>query len=249
MRLSIIIPAYSRHKLTVKNVMETMKSSRLPDEIIVVNDGGDPCLREMLLELPRTTDIIYARIEEDVLWNYNGAVNLGFWLSTGDIIGIQDTDHIPSREAFANGLKIFEERPEVGRVSYGRQIIQVADVYKPMEEWKSNGSMGSNQMVALLRRDVYLKMKGQDERFAGHYGYMAYDFPFRRDRILGTISQKSNFYWAVLGDEGEPGLKRGLSRENRQLYHENVKANKPHPIGGILNFHYDYEKWTKNTQA
>jgi len=236
------VPAYKRHSLTVRSVEETMKSTRVPDEIIVVNDGGDPCLRDMLYALSRNTTIIYTRIEEDILWNYNGAVNLGVWLSTGDIIGIQDTDHIPAREAFANGLKIFEEMPEIGRVSFDRKIVQVADMNKPMEEWIPTGKLGTNQMVALLRREVYLALKGQDERFAGHYGFMAYDFPYRRDKLYGVKTQKSSYYWAVFGDNGEPGLKRGLSHENRSLYHENVNAGKLHSIHGILNFHFTFEK-------
>lgn len=239
MKLSVIIPAYARHLLTVRNVEETLKSSRVPDEIIVVNDGGDLGLKAML---PRHPNLIYARIEEDILWNYNGAVNLGCWISTGDVICIQDTDHIPSRDAYANGLKVLEERPEVGRISYGRNIVQIEDVHKPMEEWVANGGMGTNQMVSLLRRDVYTALKGQDERFAGHYGYMSYDFPYRRDTIQKTISQKANYFWAVLGDEGEPGLKRGLSVENKRIYHENANAGKPHSIHGILNFHFTFER-------
>ena len=239
MKLSVIIPAYKRHPLTVRNVEETLKSSRVPDEIIVVNDGGDPVLKTML---PKHPNLIYAQIEEDILWNYNGAVNLGCWISTGDVLCIQDTDHIPGREAYANGLKVLEERPEIGRISYGRNIVQIEHVHKPMEEWVANGGMGSNQMVSLLRRDVYTAMKGQDERFAGNYGYMSYDFPYRRDTIQKTISQKANFFWAVLGDEGEPGLKRGLSVANKRIYHENARAGKPHSIHGILNFHFTMER-------
>lgn len=243
MKLSIIIPAYARHPLTVRAVEETMKSTRVPDEIIVVNDGGDSSLRDMLYALPRNTSIIYARIEEDILWNYNGAVNLGCWLSTGDILGIQDTDHIPARDTFAKGLKVFEEQPEIGRVSFGRNIVQITDMDKPMEEWVSTGSLGTNQMVALLRRDVYLALKGQDERFSGNYGYMSYDFPHRRDQILKTVSKKEYFYWAVFGDQGEPGLKRGLSSANRQIYKENARAGKLHSMHGILNFHFTYERF------
>lgn len=242
-RLTVIIPAYRRHPLTVRAVEETMKSFRVPDEIVVVNDGGDPSLRDMLYGLKRNTKIIYARIEEDILWNYNGAVNLGCWLSTGDILGIQDTDHIPAREAFTNGLRVLRENPDVGRVSYGRKIVDVSNIDKPMDEWESNGSLGTNQMVALLRREVYLALKGQDERMAGNYGWMSYDFPYRRDKLLGVKSMKSNYYWAVFGDQGEPGLQRGLSNENRKVYKDNVNAGKLHSIHGILNFHYTFETW------
>lgn len=244
MKLSVIIPAYRRHPLTVRAVQETMLSNRVPDEIIVVNDGGDPILKDMLYALPRNTTIIYARIEEDILWNYNGAVNLGAWLSTGDVLGIQDTDHIPAREAFTNGLAILEGRPTVGRVSFDRKIVQISTMDKPMGEWESTGRLGTNQMVALLRRDVYMALKGQDERMAGNYGWMSYDFPYRRDRLLGVETQKSSYYWAVFGDEGEPGLKRGLSNANRRVFKDNVRNGKLHSGYGILNYHFTFERWT-----
>ena len=60
-------------------------------------------------------------------------------------------------------------------------------------------------MVFFVGGDVYTALKGQDERMAGSYGYFSYDFPYRRDKLLNVISQKSSFFWAVLGDEGEPG--------------------------------------------
>jgi hypothetical protein len=97
-------------------------------------------------------------------------------------------------------------------------------------------------MVAMLRRDVYLRLKGQDERMAGFYGWMAYDFPFRRDKVLKAKTAKSGeYYWAIFGDEGEPGLQRGLSKHNRAIYHENAVSGKLHSKYGILNFHYHYE--------
>lgn len=246
MKLSVIIPAYSRHALTTRHVEECMKSSVLPDEIIVVNDGGAPDLREMIFNLKRNVPITYAWVEEDIVWNYNGAVNLGFWLSKGDILAIEDTDHIPGRDAYKNGLKAFENL-EIDRVGFARKIVDINKMHGAMEEWVSTGSMGCNQMVAMLRRDIYLKLKGQDERLCGRYGYMAYDFPYRRDRILGTKSIKENMYWAVFGDQGEPNLRRGLSPINRAIYRENANAGKLHSIHGILNFHFNFERW--NTQV
>lgn len=242
MKLSVIIPAYRRHPLTVRHFEECLKSTRLPDEIIIVNDGGDSILREMLSKIkrPKEIKIIYAQVEEDILWNYNGAVNLGCWLSTGDILAIEDTDHIPDRNTYEIALRTFEDQ-KIDRVSFGRKIVDISEINKPMEEWKFNKIIGCNQMVAMLRRDVYLKLKGQDERLCGRYGYMAYDFPFRRDKFLKCVSKKENFYWAVFGDEGEPGLKRGLHPENRKIYIENANAGKLHSIYGILNFHFWYQ--------
>ncbi len=184
--------------------------------------------------------IVYARIEEDIPWAYNMACNLGIWLSRGDIIALEDTDHIPARDAYKNGLQVFADNPDVDRVSFARNIVQISTMSGPLEEWVSTGHMGSNQMVAMLRRDVYLRLKGQDERMCGEYGYFAYDFPYRRDKILGVKTMKADSYWAVFGDEGEPSLKRGLSQRNRRLYHENANAGKLHSTHGILNCHYEF---------
>jgi hypothetical protein len=242
MRLSTIIPIYKRPEQAIRHVKELFNCTRLPDEIIIVNDGGDKSVEGKFPQSVAGVKVIYAYIEEDILWNYNGAVNLGCWLSTGDILAIEDCDHVPNRNAYLNAMQIFENEPDIDRVQFSRNIIQLKDFDKPMSEWKSNGFIGSNQMVAMLRRDVYLRLKGQDERMCGYYGYMAYDFPYRRDKILKIKSKKSGeFYWAVFGDEGEPGLVRGLSRHNRAIYHENVIANKLHSMHGILNFHYKYE--------
>src|SRR3990167_9841194 len=116
-RLSAIVPAYNTTDLTVVHIREIMKSSRVPDEIVVVNDCGDEGLKEKLLALkPFNTKVIYAYIQPpDIPWNYNGACNLGVWIATGDYITIEDSDHIPSRDAYENGIKILDEHPEYSR--------------------------------------------------------------------------------------------------------------------------------------
>ena len=213
----------------------------MPDEIIVVNDGGTPDLREMLLALPRKCPIIYARIDQDILWNYNGAVNLGFWISRGDLIAIEDTDHIPSRDAYENAIQVLKDNPSVSRICFQRNVVDVKDVLsKPMIEWQAERQWGPNQMVSILRREVYSKMKGQDERFCGQYGWMTYDWVFRYKKMAKIESQLVNSYWAVI-DGGEPGLVRGMSPKNHGFYQENARLERLQPPGGILNFTYSLE--------
>ena len=80
-KLSVLITAFNQHPVTVLHVKESMNSTRVPDEIVVVNDNGTPDLLDMLKEIPRKCPIHYARINEDILWNYTGARNLAFWIS------------------------------------------------------------------------------------------------------------------------------------------------------------------------
>mgnify|MGYP001578385697 FL=1 len=241
MKLSVVIPAYRRSPLTTRHVEECMKSSLLPDEIIVVNDGGDKDLRDMLFNLKRNVPITYARVEQDILWNFNGACNLGVWLSQGDIIALEDTDHIPDRDLYKNALPLFDGTIE--RLGVARKVVDISELSKPMEEWVVKKLWGSNQMTTLFTRDLYLKLKGQDERFGGNYGYMAMDWHNRYNNIYKAKNSRTKYFWAVIGDEGEPGLQRGMSEVNRRFYRENSHKGHPQHPEGILKFTYHFEKW------
>lgn len=237
MKLSVVIPAYSRHELTARHVEECLRSTRVPDEIIVVNDGGDPSLRAML---PK--GVTYAYITEDILWNYNGACNLGVWLSLGDLIALEDTDHIPGRTVYEDAEKFFEnpERKDIERLAFSRNVVEQTELTKPMEEWTISRHWGPNDMVSVMRRSLYTRMKGQDERFARKYGYMAYCWKARL-KICQVRSAKIHGYYAIVGDGGEPGLRRGLSPQNRSIYHENANRKDGQFGPGILNFNFTVE--------
>lgn len=247
MKLSVVIPAYNRHELTVRHVEECLKSTRFPDEIIVVNDGGPANLRDLLRTSLATTDvavpIIYANITEDILWNYNGACNLGFWIASGDIVALEDTDHIPGRTVYEDAVRFFENpaNAEIERLAFSRNVLEQSELSKPMEEWTVSRHWGPNDMVSVMKRSLYVRMKGQDERMARNYGYMAYDWKWRMKK-LGVKSSKIHGYWAVVGDGGEPGLKRGLSPANRRILHENAHRTDGQYAGGLLNFNYTVEK-------
>src|SRR3990167_4912685 len=144
MKISCVIPAYNRSDLTKRHVEEVLKSTRVPDEIIVVNDGGDKALREML---PK--GIMYAYITPDILWNYNGAVNLGFWIASGDIVAMEDTDHIPLRNTYEVAEKFFqdEKNKDIERLAFSRNVVEQTELIKPMEEWTISRNWGPNDMV------------------------------------------------------------------------------------------------------
>jgi len=83
MLFSTIITSYKTHDVTAAHVREIMRFPVKPDEIIVVDDAGDPGLRDLLFNLKRTVPVTYAKILQDISWNYTGARNLGIWLSRG----------------------------------------------------------------------------------------------------------------------------------------------------------------------
>lgn len=247
-KLSVIIPCYKRHELSVRHLREVLLSSYQPDEAILINDGGDPVLEYMIEAMLKEinycgrTKIIYSRIEQDILWNYNGACNLAFWISTGDYIAIEDTDHIPERILYERALEFIKNNPDVDRIAYNRKCVDISELNKPLEEWHWTKKWSPNQMVSILKRDAYIRLKGQEERFGGFYGYLCYDWKNRYNNILKIKTMKVDaHYYAIIGDGGEPGLKRGMSPENRRIYKENANSGHPQHPRGVLNFTYSYK--------
>lgn len=235
--ISVIISAYCDHELTVVHVREIMNSTVVPDEIIVVNDGGEPDLLNRLKKLKFNTKVIYARIKEDIKWNYTGARNLGFWLARGEFISIEDNDHIPNRTFYEDCLKYLKERPDVSRVkTHKRFLVSLEDVLnKPMEEWVVQKSKVPHQDTTMVRRELFLKLKGFDERFAGSYGWCSTDWR-RRVNNGEFLTGNCGYQYTVNVPSKE---RRSLSHKNYMLARRQDWIQSPK---GVLNFMYDYEQ-------
>lgn len=239
MKLSVVVPAFRQTDLTVVHVRECMNSTRVPDEIVVVNDNGDTELHEKLKNLPRKCRLVYAYIREDVGFGYNHACNLGVWLASGEVFTIEDADHIPLRDTYANALSLFENDKTLGRVSFKRQWVSLSDVLsKPFKEWSPYGGLGANAMVAMYKRDVYTKVCGQDERM-NEYGWLAYNWKASERKINTVVKVIGGFY--IIKDGSEQNIVRNMSLKNRRIFKED--ANNPHynNVHGILNFSYDVD--------
>lgn len=236
-KLSTIIPVWGQHDLAVVHVRECMNSSRIPDEIIVVNDGGEDDLKDKLKQLEKKTKIIYAKIlPPKIPWNYTGARNLGFWLSSGDLISIEDQDHIPEKDFYKDALAELEVHPEIARCkAKWRHAININDILtKPVEEWVSEGGRQPHHDCAIIRRELYLKLKGYDERFAGEYGWS--NTNWRRRLVMGGYENALNVGFQYVVNSPKT---RGLSYRNFRIAKQNKTIQSP---VGILQFMYVYEE-------
>jgi len=233
-KLSVIISAYNNDELVCIHVRECQNSSRIPDEIIVVDDCGELGLKEKLMKLEKKTKIIYARILNDIKWNYTGARNLGFWLSSGNLISIEDQDHIPHKDFYAETEKILDEHPELMRCKskWRWEILEEDILTKPVEQWVSQGGRCPHHDCAVLRRELYLKIKGYDERFAGEYGWS--NTNWRRRLKMAGYEEAGNagFQYVV-----KTPKTRGLSYRNFRLAKQNKTIQSPL---GIINFQYEF---------
>jgi len=257
MKLSVIITAFNQHNLTVAHVRECMKSTLLPDEIIVVNDHGNPDLKEKLEKLDKKTKLIYAYIEDDINWNYTGARNLGVWISTGDYIVSEDNDNIPARTLYQDMFAHLTKNPECGMVLAGKRPKVLLDdvLNNPMEQWKTDGFAPGHDDSYMMLRSTYIRMKGYDERFAGQYGWACTDWKRRLNRAEINVNRISTHYFIVPDGEttvcecGKTKEQRAssvvcpdckipykkLSYRNYSLARKNTYVQPP---GSILNFNY-----------
>lgn len=237
--ISTIITAFDKHLITKIHARECMNANIIPDEIIVVNDGGTPDLKDKLKELSKKTKIIYAEIlPPKIPWNYNGACNLGVWLSKGDYLVFEDNDNIPEKTFYQQAIDILDNSPEVGRViSRKRLEVSVNEIEKPIDQWQITGKRGPNQGTYMMRRDTYLKLKGQDERFCGRYGWMYYDW--KRRLLSQTKFSSVGTYYYVL--EGQSNLPHKNDQKNYHIYHSSARQGLIQSPIGILNFNYTIE--------
>lgn len=244
MNISVIIPAYQQDDLIKYHVEFCMASSRLPYEIIVVNDGGADSLKEKLLTINKKTRLIYAKIEQDIAWNQPGARNLGVWLSGGDYLALEDADHLPQENFYKEASQKLDEGADIV-LARKRWSLYMEDLVKGSKELR--GQRGTHKFVSLIKRDVWLKMKGFDERFSGHYGWDVPDWK-RKVQRHGFKYDQVGYYYHI-EDGLAPGKwrrvdannKRFPEADNYRLLKENDRfARLQHP-NGILNFNYTYE--------
>ena len=262
-RISLIITAYNRHDLTTVHVKESMEATLLPDEIIVVNDHGDPCLKDMLKKLELKTKLIYAYITDDIPWNYTGARNLAACISTGDFIISEDNDNIPAHNLYGIMFEHLQAHPETDLVlGWGRPVVAVEDMIKyPITEWEAHAKRKAppHNDSFMIRREVYWKLKGYDEQFAGRYAWVCTDWNRRLVRGGFNTSRVKAQYFTAVGDGtnvcecGKTKAERaksiscpdcGLLFKRMSYKNYGLARGKTHiqPPGGILNFTYTIEE-------
>jgi glycosyltransferase involved in cell wall biosynthesis len=243
-RLSVLISSYDNTEMTVAHVKKCMESSRIPDEIIVVNDGGDDKLRGLLKDMDKKCDVIYAYVLEDIPWNQCGARNLGFWISKGDYISVEDNDHFPTEKYYENALELLKTNDRVR--PRRRYIVEMKDVlqgkFEPLK------SRGATDLTCVLTRELFIKLKGYDEKFCGHYGWEAPDWIHRINRVEGKTVCSGEMYVVIDGgvkiiERRHDGKNFMMDKENYWELRRNNKALRKQSTKGVLNFNYDYERF------
>lgn len=92
MKVSVITPTWQRHDLLLERCIPSVAAQTVPVEHVVVSDGPDPELRELLAGV----DVVYAEVHEHADDPCNSgarARNRGLEVATGDLIAYLDDDN------------------------------------------------------------------------------------------------------------------------------------------------------------
>lgn len=114
--VSVITPTWKRRDLLVKRALPSVAAQDYPNiEHIVVSDGPDPILAE-LLERPAHPDVYYFELPEHDPERHWGAParRLGIEKCGGEYIGYIDDDDSLRPDHVSNLVRALEENPQAG---------------------------------------------------------------------------------------------------------------------------------------
>ncbi|MGE0757950.1 MAG: glycosyltransferase family 2 protein [Pirellulaceae bacterium] len=87
--LTVVIPCYNEQD-TVREVIDRLRDTRLPCELVLVDDGSTDGTREVLRQLEDSADVKVVYHERNQ--GKGAALRTGFLHATGDVVVVQDAD-------------------------------------------------------------------------------------------------------------------------------------------------------------
>ncbi len=125
--ISVIISTYNRANLLSEAINSLLKQSRIPDEIIVVDDGSTDDTSEILTKYSIS---IRAIVQENR--GHPSALNTGIRAASGDLIAFLDSDDVLPEDSIALRATYLETHPDTLAV-YGTAYM--TDLQNNVRGW------------------------------------------------------------------------------------------------------------------
>lgn len=181
MKISIITICYNSEK-TIKETIESVLDQRFPNIEYVIKDGGskDSTLN-IINQMSKDNCVVCSRQDTGI----SDAFNQGIRMSTGDCIGIINSDDILLPDASELVEKAFRENPDVD-VVYGNCIcfkneLNDGYIFKP------------NTNLELLKSRFYLMHPAIFVKKSAYEKYGLFDCNYRNSMDFELVSR---FYFA-----------------------------------------------------
>lgn len=144
MKLSVIIPVYNE-KNTVREIVRRVLATKIPDEIVIVDDGSKDGTRDILAELDGKDNVRVILHEKNQ--GKGAAVRTGIQNARGAIMLIQDADLEYDPREYPNLLKPLDEG--LADVVYGSRFLGAPR--RPILFW----NMVANKLLTLMTNILY----------------------------------------------------------------------------------------------
>ena len=121
-KVSIITPSYNQGQFIERTILSVLEQDYPNIEYIVIDGGSTDNTLEIL-----------KKYEDQIIWKseldkgQSDAVNKGFLLSTGKIIGWLNSDDTYKPGAISYVVRYFSEHPDVGMIYGGCDLIDIND--------------------------------------------------------------------------------------------------------------------------
>jgi glycosyltransferase involved in cell wall biosynthesis len=111
--ISVCIVTYQRDDKLMESLQHLLQSTRLPDEILIVDNGHSEKLPKLLKGFPILVELIYPK------GNIGCAgLNLAFTKAGGNFIFCFDDDSFPAPDCMAKAVAAFDADPSLGMVGF-----------------------------------------------------------------------------------------------------------------------------------
>lgn len=173
MKISVIIPVFNEAS-TITTIIERVKATDIPEEIVIVDDGSTDGTRALLAEMDGKEGVRVILHEKNL--GKGSAVRTGIDHVTGDVIIIQDADLEYDPREYANLLKPIYEG--LADVVYGSRFLGAAR--RPILFW----NMVANKLLTFVTNILYNNILSDMET-----GYKV----FRKEVVQGMTLHARRF--------------------------------------------------------